>query len=75
MFWLSNLDQRNGCPIWFKSRTVRIAYLDGSDTGYGGYIVERGPQVAAQGVWSSDMANQSSTLREILAVRFRIFCP
>ena len=69
MFWLSNLDQHNGRPIWFKSSTVRIAYSDASDTGYGGYIVELGPQVAAQGVWSSDMANQSSTLREILALR------
>jgi len=69
VFWLSNLDQHNGRPIWFKSDTVRIAYSDASDTGYGGYIVELGPQVAAQGVWSSDMANQSSTLREILAVR------
>ena len=69
VFWLSNLDQHNGRPIWFKSSTVRIAYSDASDTGYGGYIVELGPQVAAQGVWSSDMANQSSTLREILAVR------
>ena len=67
VFWLSNLDQRNGRPIfnWFKSSTVRIAYSDASD----GYIVELGPQVAAQGVWSFDMANQSSTLREILAVR------
>ena len=69
VFWLSNLDQHNGRPIWFKSSTVRIAYSDASDTGYGRYIVELGPQVAAQGVWSSDMANQSSMLREILAVR------
>ena len=54
---------------WFKPSTVKIAYSDASDTGYGGYIVELDPQVAAQGVWSLDMANQSSTLREILAVR------
>ena len=50
MFWFSNLDQCNGRPIWFKSSIVRIAYSDASDTGYGGYIVELGPQVAAQGV-------------------------
>ena len=47
MFWLSNLDQRNGRRIWFKSSIVTIAYSDASDTGYGGYIVELGPQVAA----------------------------
>ena len=77
MFWLSNLDQHNGQPIWFKSSTVRIAYSDASDTGYCGYIVELGPQVAAQGVRSLDMANQSLTLREILAVRkvLKASCP
>ncbi|KAJ7323106.1 hypothetical protein OS493_032392, partial [Desmophyllum pertusum] len=36
------------------SSAARIAYSDASDTGYGGYIVELGPQVAAQGVWSFD---------------------
>lgn len=56
VFWLSNLDQRNVRPIWFKSSAVRVAYSDASDTSYGGYTVELGPQVASQGVWSSDMA-------------------
>lgn len=32
VFWLSNLDQCNGRPIWFKSSTVRIVYSDASDT-------------------------------------------
>ena len=50
MFWLSNLDQRNVRPIWFKSSAVRVAYSDASDTSYGGYTVELGPQVASQGV-------------------------
>ena len=58
VFWLSNLDQRNGRPIWFKSSAVRIAYSDASGTGCGGYIVELGPQVAAQGVWSSVTINR-----------------
>ena len=62
-----SLDQRNVRPIWFKSSPVRVAYSDASDTSYGGYIVELGPQMASQGVWSLDMANQSMTLREILA--------
>ncbi|XP_044180060.1 uncharacterized protein LOC122961513 [Acropora millepora] len=68
-FWQSNLDHLNGRRIWFKSSAVRVAYSDASDTGYGGYIVELGPQVAAQGVWSADLAKESSTMREILAVR------
>lgn len=61
-----SLDQRNIRPIWFKCSPVRVAYSDASDTSYGGFIVELGPQVASQGVWSLDMANQSMTLREIL---------
>lgn len=69
VFWQSNLDHLNGRRIWFKSSAVRVAYSDASDTGYGGYIVELGPQVAAQGVWSPDLAKESSTMREIVAVR------
>ena len=43
--------------------------MDASDSGYGGYIVELGPQVAAQDAWSADLAKESSTMREILAIR------
>lgn len=50
VFWQSNLDHLNGRRIWFKSSAVRVAFLDANDTGFGGYIVELGPQVAAQGV-------------------------
>ena len=55
--------------MWFKSSAVRVTYSDASDTGYDGYIVELGSQVAAQGVWSADLAKKSSTMRDILAVR------
>ena len=68
VFWQSNLDHLNGRRIWFKSSAVRVAYSDASDTGYGGYIVGLGPQVAAQGVWSADLAKESSTMRDILSV-------
>ena len=68
VFQQSNLDHFNGRRIWFKSSAVRVAYSDASGTVYGGYIVEIGPQVAAQGVWSADLAKESSTMREILAV-------
>ena len=33
----------------FGSSAVRVAYSDVSDTGYGGIIVELGPNVAVQG--------------------------
>ena len=55
VFWQSSLDHLNGRRIWFKSSAVRVAYSDASDTGYDGYIVELGPQVAAQGIWSADL--------------------
>ena len=69
VFWQFKLDNLNGRRIWFKSIAVRVACSDASDTGYGDYIVELGPQVAAQGVWSADLAKESFTMREILAVR------
>ena len=46
--WQSNLDHVNGRRIWFKSSAVIVAYSDASDIGYGGCIVELGPQVAAK---------------------------
>ena len=58
VFWQSNLDHLNGRRIWCKSSAVRVAYSDASDTGYGGFIVELGPQVAVQGVWSADLARK-----------------
>ena len=69
VFWQSKLDNLNGRRIWFKSIAVRVACSDASDTGYRDYIVELGPQVAAQGVWSADLTKESFTMREILAVR------
>ena len=69
VFWQSNLDHLNGRRIWFKSNAVTVAYSDASDTGYGGYIVELRPKVAAQGVWSADLTKESSTVRQILAAK------
>ena len=55
--------------VAFGSNPVQSFLFDASDSGYGGYFVELGPQVAAQGVCSADSAIKSSTMREILAVR------
>jgi len=46
-----------------------LVYSDASDIGYGGYIVEHGSCVA-NGQWSQDKAAQSSTWRELRAVRY-----
>ena len=66
-FWQGNVAQLNGQPIWFESGATRVVYSDASDSGYGGYSVEVGPQVA-QGLWSGHEAKLSSTWRELKAV-------
>jgi len=53
---------------WPTPSAVRVVYSDASCTGYGGYMVEHGNNVA-NGQWSSSEVNQSSTWRELRAVR------
>ena len=47
---------------------MRVVYSDASDTGYGGYLVAHG-NLVANGQWAKDEAKQSSTWRELQAVR------
>ena len=67
-FWDKCIAEYNAQPIWYSPSAVRIVYSDASDTGYGGYVVEHGPCVAT-GQWSAEEAKQSSTWRELVAVR------
>ena len=46
---------------------VRVVYLDASEMGYGGYVVEHGPCVA-HGQWSAEEARCSSKWCELSAV-------
>ena len=66
----------NGRAIWFSPSVTRVAYSDASSTGYGGYVVELGPQISC-GQWTADQAKCSSTWRELRAVDFvlRSFAP
>ena len=66
-FWLDSVDFLNGKPIWFSSGATRVVYSDASTTGYGGYMVELGNDVA-HGLWSADESGLSSTWRELKAV-------
>ena len=66
-FWQNNVAVLNGQPIWFKPGATRVVYSDASDSGYGGYSVEVGPNVA-QGCWSEHESKLSSTWRELKAV-------
>jgi len=67
-FWALQLTNFNGQSIWPKPSAVRFAYSDASSSGYGGYIVEHG-NLVANGQWSENEASQSSTWRELRAVR------
>ena len=66
-FWLDSVDFLNGKPIWFSSGATWIVYSDASTTGYGGYMVELGNDVA-HSQWSVEESRLSSTWRELKAV-------
>ena len=66
-FWKACLADYNSQPIWHSPSAVRVVYSDASDTGFGGYVVEHGAQVA-YGQWTKHEAQQSSTWRELSAV-------
>ena len=48
-----------------------MVYSDASDVGYGGYMVEHGNRVT-NGQWSEREAQESSTWRELRAVRLTL---
>lgn len=47
------------------SGAFRVAYSDTSNSGYSGYIVELGPDVAQ---WSETKSKQSSSWRELKSI-------
>ena len=67
-FWKLSLQGYNSQPIWRQPGAVRVVYSDASDTGFGGYTVEHGGEVA-RGHWDSTEAQQSSTWHKLRAVR------
>ena len=67
-FWLCNVHKYNGQNIWHQPAAMRLVYSDASSTGYGGYTVEHGPQVA-HGQWSQQEMANSSTWRELCTVQ------
>ena len=66
-FWQGHMHSLNGRPIWFSPGATHVAFSDASSTGYGGYVVELGRDIA-NGQWSPVEAGQSSTWRELKAV-------
>ena len=68
LFWLDNLDSVNGQGLWHSPSAIRVVYADAGSTGYGGFTVEHGCHIA-QRLFSEEEAAQSSTWRELHAVR------
>ena len=67
-FWIDQLESFNGQEIWHSPSAIRLVFSDASSTGYGGYMVEYGWHTA-HGQWLPQEACQSSTWRELRAVR------
>ena len=66
-FWYESITTYRSQNIWKSPSAMRVVYSDASGTGFGGYTVEHGPQVA-HGQWSDWEAHQSLTWRELKAV-------
>ena len=67
-FWSNQLEDFNGQDIWNSPSDIRFAYSDASNTGYGGYMIKHSNHIV-QGYWLPQEASQSSTWRELRAVR------
>ena len=70
-FWLSRIDENNRSPMLPQSSCVGIVYSDASETGFGGYLVKCGEHEVT-GSWQEHQKLYSSTLRELLAVKYVI---
>lgn len=68
LFWLTQLDNFNWQGIWHSPSAIRVVYADASATGYGGYTVDHGYQIA-HGLWTAEEATRSSTWHELSAVK------
>ena len=67
-FWHSEIARVNGQNIWPSPSAIRVVYTDASNSGYAGYTVEHGCHIA-HGQWLPREAAQSSTWKELRAVR------
>ena len=48
----------------------KVVYTDASGRGYGGYVLQKLGEVIAQGSFTEEEREGSSTLRELLAVKY-----
>ena len=68
-FWLSNIYHWNGCTFKPTPTTTQIVFTDVCDTGYGGFALLRLQKLICSDTFSQHESQQSSTYRELLAVK------
>ena len=68
-FWLRSIDDVNGYTFKPYPTTTQIVFTDASSSGYGGYTAHRLQKLICSGKFSYSESQQSSTFREILAVK------
>ena len=69
-FWDKNLKASNGFRIKKGYETTKVVYSDASESGYGGYILQKLGNVMARGTFHTNEKHTSSTYRELLAVKY-----
>ena len=69
-FWSKNIGIFNGCSFKPRYSTSKMIFTDASDTGYGGFTVDKLGEHVCTGKFTPEEANTSSTHRELLAIKF-----
>ena len=72
IFWLQNIDLRNGYSLKPKQSSSQILFTDASEKSYGGYIFERLEQKICFGSFTNFEVSRSSTERELLAIKYAL---
>ena len=68
-FWAGNLSELNGYAIKQSHAITKIAYTDASEHSYGGYILTKLGRAIAHSSYTTEQKTESSTYRELLAVK------
>uniref|UniRef100_A0A7M5UXS3 Reverse transcriptase domain-containing protein n=1 Tax=Clytia hemisphaerica TaxID=252671 RepID=A0A7M5UXS3_9CNID len=68
-FWKNNLSKTKSFRIKTKPEITKIVFSDASETGYGGYTVEKLGKIIAKGSFNELESKTSSTFRELLAIK------
>lgn len=68
-FWLKNINLYNGFQIKKNCVISKVVYTDASNHSYGGFVMTRLGNLIAKGSFNNHQKEQSSTFRELMAVR------